>query len=1620
MKRIKRLISGLLCLVMIFSLFAVQAPALAVEDGTVESTAAQTGSIGLTLRFGLPQTRALVDSRHITLTISSEGHSVVVPLAGGTASTNDFKASVTVTAKNAEGTEMTTEEQIGYYEVLVDGLPTGKIYQLTVTGDGYVPYTLPGGTTLEGYSKHFIIGTGNGTFSLGDIDGNGEVARKDLEEMSKYLGKTDSSALALCDLNGDGQVDVTDLAYVEYLISVEGKEECLETSSLILPKVDSSHLGNPINAADLFSPDHAVNLTPNPAGGALEIPMTFGQPVDMTKIVLTSPDGSGAVQTGSARVEYTDPDTGEEAAEIFPFDISMPEGVHAIGRSAGESVVTIDLGRRLPVKRITITVTRVEGQAGEAPEFATVTQIEFLKDIVPQNPQKDASQVNGLTALPGSEKVELAWNAVQNITGYTVTYGTSQNSLTSTLEVNESRAVVSGLENLKEYFFQVTATNGDWKGTPSAVVSATPQPASVPGAPSNIRVSARSEALRVSWGKTKDASYYQVFFREAGSGEFQQSGGNYTTTSAVITGLTNDTLYEVAIKAGNIQGVGPFSATAKGTPELEEIKMPDLPTDGRIPNSQISSIVMTNPKNVDTSLCPQFQTNQLIDGDAATYWVARVWWESSEITYTFEEPQDMNYLILVPYLDEGHRGAIKNYSIIAKDTEGNVLTSGSYRAQSIGDKNYLLLTFPAVTGVKSLSVGLTEWEGNGCRVSISEMAFYTSDSLPEDIAALFANDSFTQLADGVSEPQIASLEARLAEKSSFYLDLELLQDELILARNLAADGSGLGTIRSGFQRRSGAADKQYGQSASDLQPMGVSVAVPDAVQAGASARTAVAVYAELPDDATVYVVPTQFFGESGIWRGAAIPLSNGRNYITIPQIGSLTDPRGGQLYITYAGNHPEAIKLQIRGNSNVTATPLLELSGWYNQSEAERREAIAAYVKDLTSYVAGLSGTMTTNVFNATEISTPSVLLSLPADQVLAGLRGVNRDEAAMAEVMYQNVLAWEDELFVANKVQGIIDSNTTLEDYRYPMETRQNIRYMRMFAGAFMYAAGNHVGIGYGSTSALAQGQPVSQTGAGNANGLFGWGIAHEIGHNMDKLGKAEITNNIYSLAIQAWDGGSMARDTRLTYSNIWNGIYDKVSAGRPGVANNVFVQLGMYWQLHLAYDEADEPLAFFNSFFKLWKAGEASGLSSDDRIAVIASQVVKRDLTDFFTRWGMTLSQEAKTQMGNFNREDRAIWYLNDASRTYRLNGGTGDTGTTTLSAAVADNTVTLSMTSTGSSVLGYEIRRNGKSVAFTTENTYTDNLGAANNLTYTYSVVPVDKLGNLGQEATAPEVRIAYDKAISPDLYTVSHDPATGTMTFTMTRGAVPVTGIKVTGSNLNGSYSVRVKAAASDEMWTPAKSGTLSGTEVVDYFNKPGAEADDTRIWTYDAAIVEVTGIPEGASVALLDYPGDRIDFHEGAAVGVLAEEYHYDGGSIPAGTLVVLGTYRGDPVYNTVEVQARYSTTAEADEELKTIERTMNGYALLLAEIPKDGEVSDISDGIFLYVPNLTAEENLNKEDGVTDSYPFEIRVVLYRTDDPYGAERPDGSESRRVTSETLWISFPEGEALPSISLVSGN
>ncbi|MBS5801152.1 MAG: M60 family metallopeptidase [Clostridiales bacterium] len=658
-------------------------------------------------------------------------------------------------------------------------------------------------------------------------------------------------------------------------------------------------------------------------------------------------------------------------------------------------------------------------------------------------------------------------------------------------------------------------------------------------------------------------------------------------------------------------------------------------------------------------------------------------------------------------------------------------------------------------------------------------------------------------------------------------------------------------------------------------------------------------------------------------------------------------------------------------------------------------------------------------------------------------------------------MLAWEEVIKVTHTTYGLDNPLDVLK-------SRQNIRYMRMFANAFMYAAGSHIGVGYGSTGALVQGKPTSVTGEGNANGLFGWGIAHEIGHNMDRLGKAEITNNIYSLMMQTYDGKDNRLPSRLELSDKYEDIYKKVAVGDKGMSNDGFTQLGMYWQLHLAYDNgADDqkngPLSFYNKVFKVYDSGKVNGFNEEDKFAVAASMAAEKDLTEFFTKWGMDLSDAAKAEMKNYSQEERKIQYLTDESRRYRLNGGTGIQAMEfDATASVADpsegesnaNKVKITIRSDKSikeDLLGYEIFRDGKQIAFITDTTYEDVIGSANNKAFKYEVRAIDSLGNIvnadvnNGKVNAGQVRIEHDNVIDRSQYHIEFvggDALTTTGPALTTTGPAlilsfnkktPVTGIRVKAKNNStlpeGTFEIAVGKKAGDGYhYLTAKEGDFEFNEAADaskfitYFNKPGASSKDTRIWTYDADVIRITGenIDEDFlsqfDVEPLSYPGDNVAF-EDYKVGIMGQDYEYDDvdgvSAIEEGTLVIVGTYRGDPLYNTIHIVGRYAEKSGLDEEMTYIERPINGELLMFAEVPEDGETSDISDGLFIFIPDVQKEEELQGDCSQLSVLPTEIMAKMYRYDTIEHTGTP------RVTSTTLWYGTPSYDSMPEIILNQG-
>ncbi len=1603
-----------------FALAALALPAYGAE--------AAGGRLDVVLRLNYRESPANLQSRGITLTLTGSGGTPFSLSLGGSDTEETFPlgggdARVQLSYRNPEDAPMGGGDRVGFVVARFSGLPREDRYRVSLAGKGFSSFTSQE-LAVKDYAPRLCVSAESGGFALGDINGDGAISQADLDRVSAAFGTTDAGA----DLNLDGVVDLVDLALVHHNMAAKGPEEvfdgALSTEGLLEMDTIAKELAqngiqitNGASLEDLFLDNgQKVRLTAG-EGAACVIPVIFAQPKEMSEITIVSPAVSGALEEGSVLVEYENGET-----ETITYDNTPPAGVHATERAFGESTVTIRLGKRVPVKKITITVEKVYGEDGKA-TYAVVEKIEFLKDIIPENVDLGASIPRNLYARPGNASVSLTWRGVDNVDGYLVKYGEAQNALSRQLKVGTPEAVVTGLKNLTTYYFSVSAYSGDWTGEPSSVVSCIPQPAKAPLPPDNLSLTPEDSAITVSWKKTEDAAFYNLYYKETAGKDFALAAEKITGTSYTVTGLVNDVSYDFYVTAGNEIGFSRPSLTATGKPEKEILNFPTLPTLNRIPNSAIISAPLENKNNVSGEYNGKFDTKWMYDGDFETHWTARAWWESSRITFEFDEEQSMDYLIYVPRLNKGFPQSLQRYSIAAWDKDGNMtwLTPDEGKLSNGPEGNvgiapivrndpkttgYAILPFQRNDHIKKISVLVRQGDGTPQPSSLSEIAFYTYDDIDDSIAALFSDSAFTQIASTATQAKIDELRARLQSSDGYYVNKEILLDELALAeRLLNGDGSALGRVVDSIQSRNASGDRKR---ISTLQPAGVA----------AAAGSQVVVYAQVPQGEEVYLVPTQYYAEAAKWKGAAQKLENGRNIITIPSIDYVSNPKGGSLYLEYAGNKAGEIRLQIRGG---TAIPVLELSDWHQLEPATIKVRISRYLDELEQYynasLSKMSGTtLQTHYLNSTEISLPHVLLSLPVSQVRAGLGTGDKTEA-----LYQDGLAWEELMQLMYRTHGIDEA--ALE----ASASRHNIRYMRMFGNAFMYASGNHIGIGFGSCSGMMGGRPTSVTGAGNANSLFGWGIHHEIGHVMDSLGKAEITNNIYSLFAQTYDGGDNTLASRLEKSNKYEGIYQKVTSGQQGMSNDVFVSLGMYWQLHLAYDGEDDN--FYERLNKLPRSG------GDDGFMAAASQVAGHDLSSFFQSWGMTPSGQSG------DPEERMLQYLTDQSRRERLAGTTRQSGTVGIKADYNKDARQATVTITpvdGAKMLGYEISRELNSttqaVAFLSaasgETTWTDTLGSVNNKAVTYSVKAVDILGNVIDQAVADELAIAHDNIISSDSYTWSREGTTLTATLSGEQSVAgvrfnsfpapsaqfldsgPVTdsgpipranGTVTVAVSLDGSTFTTVLEADWQELANTA--GTLK------FFTR---KDHDGSICPFDAKLIRITGLPDGITednIDLAAYPGDNIQFGVNGT-GILANDY-YD---LKAGTLIITGSFRGNPVFNTVRIYGRSQTGNMAEDNIVEKDRVpMEGEVYLFAALPENGDMGEIDNGLWIFVPKQQTEGEAATEDGgdaeacLSSLLPTQIMAELHRKDLPESA-------SGRITSTTRWIPSPTYESMPKITL----
>ena len=173
--------------------------------------------------------------------------------------------------------------------------------------------------------------------------------------------------------------------------------------------------------------------------------------------------------------------------------------------------------------------------------------------------------------LPANAYVWLHTNATETLTKRRVSFDFTGNSTSGSM-------VLSGLRNGTTYELQARAKNargwGSW-GSASGTTG-------TPMRPGVDTPTAKHQSLAVTWARPASDNQsavtdYDVRYRAGSSGEWTSWTHNGTTRSTTITGLTNNTEYEVQVRAINGRGNGFWSASVKATPAPQVPAAPAAP-----------------------------------------------------------------------------------------------------------------------------------------------------------------------------------------------------------------------------------------------------------------------------------------------------------------------------------------------------------------------------------------------------------------------------------------------------------------------------------------------------------------------------------------------------------------------------------------------------------------------------------------------------------------------------------------------------------------------------------------------------------------------------------------------------------------------------------------------------------------------------------------------------------------------------------------------------------------------------------------------------------------------------------------------------------------------------------
>ena len=725
--------------------------------------------------------------------------------------------------------------------------------------------------------------------------------------------------------------------------------------------------------------------------------------------------------------------------------------------------------------------------------------------------------------------------------------------------------------------------------------------------------------------------------------------------------------------------------TIKKTDILNDSNIDEYNERYKIPNFLIRSITSNGGHNLSSTL------DKAIDGNLNTHWESGKRNTSdffNEVIITLDDQMALSRILYTARNDSAStgKGFPRKLEIYASPTEYDddfkLVAQGEYRGSAT---DTIEIKFPT-TICQRIKFRYIEVERDW--PSAAEFMLYREDQVSDKMERLFTNGLMDTVSDEFNNKNaIAALEKEVNRhpfKSKF-------QDDIELAKKIV-NGEDIGTVKVITAEQNGdmvahARDNlKFGFGNSNRQPTGIAAKPGDKITVFVDAD---------PTQPLPQLLFTQQEGSFTSWSSKQIDLKPGRNIITVPEIpfdGNYKHnvTKGGSVYLINPYTKDQQPKAPVIRFAGGEAYPFLTKES----NDEEFKEYLIEYKKKIDEDIAKNPNVLDREVLDIFEFASDHIVFTGTATGAYEAYikKGYNPLDTIK---LYNNHM---DEIF---RYYGLDGSNEKND----PKYIRENVRLAQPYG--YMYASGSHIGVQRDVMASI-------------LTDASGWGLNHEIGHRMDIPARTyvEVTNNMLP---QYMSGYYNRMDNRIPFDKVYKNVIDSHNFN-PN--KNLLESLAVFWQLELHYP------GYWAGLNRLYRENNVSlGNTNPDNAKMqylikFSSQVIGEDLSEYFARHGFKVNDETKEETSKYPKPSSKIWYLNNKKFGYKGNGFTTNTRTT-LGLSYVNNGIKLRFdvdSSVKKDLLGYEILKDGKVIAFTTNNEFID-VNADRSKNYKYEVIPYD---------------------------------------------------------------------------------------------------------------------------------------------------------------------------------------------------------------------------------------------------------------------------------------------------------